>query len=75
MEILADYGGRNFSEFKAALVDLSVAQLGPIGGEMKRLMGDHAAIDAILADGSERAESLASETLKSVKDIIGFVRR
>ncbi len=73
-EVLRDYGGRNFSEFKGALVDLSVARLGPIGAEMKRLTGDPAAIDAILADGSGRAEAIASETLKAVKDIVGFVR-
>ncbi|GGE29006.1 tryptophan--tRNA ligase [Agaricicola taiwanensis] len=73
-DVLGDYGGRNFSEFKAALVDLAVAQLGPIGAEMKRLTQDPSAIDAILADGSERAEAIAVETLKAVKDIVGFVR-
>ena len=29
----------------------------------------------MLADGSERAQVLAAETMKSVKDIVGFVRR
>ena len=74
-EVLGDYGGRNFSEFKGALVDLSVARLGPIGAEMKRLMSDASAIDAILADGSERAAAIAGPTLDAVKDIVGFVRR
>jgi tryptophanyl-tRNA synthetase len=74
-EVLRDYGGRNFSDFKAALVDLSVARLGPIGAEMKRLMSDTDAIDAILADGSARAEAIAAPTLKAVKDIVGFIGR
>jgi tryptophanyl-tRNA synthetase len=72
--VLKDFGGAQFSTFKAALVDLAVARLGPIGAEMQRLMADPAAIDAILADGSERASVIASDTMRSVKDILGFVR-
>src|SRR5258707_9673773 len=41
-EVLHDFGGAQFSTFKAALVDLAVARLGPIGTEMKRLMQDPA---------------------------------
>jgi len=74
-DVLREYGGAQFSAFKGALVDLAVARLGPIGGEMKRLVQDTAYIDAVLADGSERASVIADETMKSVKDIVGFVRR
>jgi tryptophanyl-tRNA synthetase len=52
-----------------------VAKLGPIGAEMKRMVGDAAYIDGVLADGSARAQILAAETMKAVKDIVGFVRR
>jgi tryptophanyl-tRNA synthetase len=73
--VLKDFGGGQFSTFKTALVDLAVAKLGPIGAEMKKLVQDPAYIDSVLADGSARAQALASETMKSVKDIVGFVRR
>jgi tryptophanyl-tRNA synthetase len=73
--VLKDFGGGQFSTFKSALVDLSVNTLGPIGAEMKRLVQDPAYIDSVLADGSGRAQALAGETMKSVKDIVGFVRR
>jgi tryptophanyl-tRNA synthetase len=73
--VLKDFGGGQFSTFKTALVDLAVAKLGPIGAEMKRLVQDTAYIDSVLADGSARAQALAAETMKSVKDIVGFVRR
>jgi tryptophanyl-tRNA synthetase len=72
--VLRQFGGAQFSAFKAALVDLAVAKLGPIGGEMKRLVQDPVTIDAILADGSERARQLAGQTMKAVRDIVGFVR-
>src|ERR1700723_2004574 len=73
-DVLGQFGNAQFSTFKSALVDLSVAKLGPIGAEMKRLLRDPVTIDAILADGSARAQKLAGETMKAVKDIVGFVR-
>ncbi len=73
--VLAEFGSAQFSTFKSALVDLSVAKLGPIGGEMKRLVADHSYIDSVLADGSERASVLARRTMNSVKDVLGFIRR
>jgi tryptophanyl-tRNA synthetase len=74
-QVLGDYGGAQFSAFKAALVDLAVEKLGPIAAEMKRLVGDQTYIDKVLADGSTRAQALAADTMKAVKDIVGFVRR
>ncbi|WP_341991704.1 tryptophan--tRNA ligase [Azorhizobium sp. AG788] len=72
--VLGQYGGGQFSTFKMALVDLAVAKLGPIGGEMKRLMDDVSAIDAILGDGAARARVIADQTIRDVKDIVGMVR-
>jgi len=71
---LAQFANAQFSTFKSALVDLAVAKLGPIGAEMKRLLRDPVAIDSVLADGALRAQKLAGETMKEVKDIVGFVR-
>jgi len=56
-------------------LDLAVSKLGPIGAEMKKLVADPAHIDSVLADGSARAQVIAAETMKAVKDIVGFVRR
>jgi tryptophanyl-tRNA synthetase len=74
-QVLGEFGGAQFSTFKSALVDLAVAKLGPIGAEMKRLVQDPVHIDSILAEGSARAQAIASETMKAVKDIVGLVRR
>ncbi len=72
--VLKEFGGGQFSTFKTALADLSVAKLSPIAGEMRRLLDDVPAIDAILADGSQRARAIAAPIVASVKDIVGFVR-
>jgi tryptophanyl-tRNA synthetase len=73
-QVLAEYGGRQFSEFKGALADLSVAKLAPLGTEIARLMNDPAQIDSILADGAVRAAQIAAPIMSDVKDIVGFIR-
>jgi tryptophanyl-tRNA synthetase len=72
--VLKQFGNAQFSTFKAALTDLAVSKLGPIGAEMKRFLADPAAIDAVLADGAARAQKMARQTMNAVKDVVGFVR-
>jgi tryptophanyl-tRNA synthetase len=74
-DVLREFGGAQFSGFKSNLVDLAVAKLSPITSEMKRLSQDHAYVDSVLIDGGERANMIAEQTIKDVKDIIGFIRR
>jgi tryptophanyl-tRNA synthetase len=74
-DVLAEFGGAQFSTFKPALADLAVSSLAPIAAEMRRLCADPGHIDAVLADGAERAEAIAQQTLDATKDIVGFVRR
>ena len=73
-KVLAEYGGRQFSDLKNALADLAVARLSPIAGEMVRLANDPGHIDQILADGSARARAIAAPILHDVKKIVGFVQ-
>ena len=73
-DVLAEFGGGQFSGFKTALADLAVSKLAPIAGEMKRLQADPGHIDAVLKDGGERAGALAAETIAAVKDIVGLLR-
>ena len=74
-DVLREFGGGQFSTFKTALSDISVAKLSPIAAEMKRLTQDPSHIDSVLADGAVRAEALAADTMNAVKDIVGFIRR
>lgn len=73
--VLAEFAGAQFSTFKASLVDVAVERLAPIGTEMQRLVADPGHIDAVLADGADRAREIARETMNGVKDIVGFVRK
>ncbi len=72
-DVLREHGRSQFSQFKPVLADLAVSKLAPIAGEMRRLLADPAHIDAILADGAERADALSRPVLANVKEIVGFV--
>lgn len=74
-DVLREFGGAQFSGFKSSLVDLSVAKLGPIAAEMKRLTQDPGYVDQVLIDGADRARVIADETMRAVKDIVGFIRK
>ena len=74
LEVLEEFAGTPFSHFKAVLTELSVATLGPIGAEMKRLVADPGYVDDVLKEGAERAQARAQPILEEVHDTIGFLR-
>ena len=49
-----------------------MATLGPIGAEMRRLIGDPAEIDRVLADGAIRAAEVADPIVAETKRLVGF---
>ncbi|MEI9931572.1 MAG: hypothetical protein WDM89_13805 [Rhizomicrobium sp.] len=72
-KVLAEFGGKQFSEFKNALADLTVAKVAPIADEMRRLLGDITEIDRILRDGAFKARTIAAPIMDEVKKVVGFV--
>jgi tryptophanyl-tRNA synthetase len=72
-QVLAEFGGKGFGAFKPALADLAVGVLAPVAAEMRRLVGDRAEMDRILADGADRARAIAAQTMRDVRRIVGFV--
>ncbi|MFZ5721419.1 MAG: tryptophan--tRNA ligase [Pseudomonadota bacterium] len=71
-DVLAEFAGQGFGAFKPKLADLAVEVMGPIGGEMRRLLSDKAEIDRVLADGADRARAIAAPTMAEVKKIVGL---
>ncbi|MEO0822125.1 MAG: tryptophan--tRNA ligase [Pseudomonadota bacterium] len=73
-DVLAEYAGRGFGDFKPALADLAVASLAPIAAEIARYRADPAEIDRILADGAARAGAIAEPILAETYERVGFLR-
>ncbi len=73
-DVLSQFGGTGFGSFKPALAELLVESLAPINSRFVALRDDYSALDAILADGSARARSLAQPTLNAVYNALGLLR-
>jgi len=66
------FSGKNFSEFKEKLSEVLVDRIQPITLEIKKLINDKSYLDKILLEGVERADKIASQKIKRIKEIVGF---
>ncbi|MCB1883842.1 MAG: tryptophan--tRNA ligase [Geminicoccaceae bacterium] len=71
-EAVARFKDASFADFKADLADLTAARLGPITERMRALMAEPERIDAVLADGAERARASAAPVLAEAYEAVGF---
>ena len=70
--VAARFAAAQASAFKAALAELVVEALAPIGAEMRRLRADPAFVDAELARGAEAARAIAQATMRDVRRAAGY---
>ncbi len=73
-EVLAEFAGKGFGQFKPALGELLVAKLAPINARFVELRQDRGALDAILHKGAAKARALAAPTLDAAYAALGLVR-
>jgi len=71
-KVIEEFGGKQFSEFKPKLSDLTVAKISPITEKMRHLLAEPQEIDVILKQGAEKARSIAAKTIAETKEIMGF---
>ena len=74
-DVITEYAGAGWGQFKPALADLAVSKLAPISEEMARMMDDPAEIDRVLAEGADRARAIADPILAKTYEIVGMVGR
>ncbi len=72
LEILQQFAGKGFSQFKESLSELVITEISPIAKEMKHLMNNKDEIIKVLVDGSSKAQIIANEVLMDIKKIIGI---
>ena len=72
-QAMAEFAGQQFSGFKNALADLTVAKLEPMANEMRRLLADPSEIDRILKSGAQKARAIATPVMDEVKRRVGFI--
>ena len=72
--VIAEYGGKEFSQFKNDLGELASTKLSPISVEMNKLMKDENYLDSVIIKGKERAINVADPVLNKIYEIIGLFR-
>jgi len=70
--VLNDYSGKQFSEFKKDLSDLLIENIEPIRDELIRLDNDHSFLLDILEKGTNEAMKRSSLNMKKIRDIVGL---
>jgi tryptophanyl-tRNA synthetase len=71
-QIEAEFAGKGYKEFKAALGDALVATLEPIQRRYAELMADPATLEALMAEGAAKIRPIAETTLQTVMERVGL---
>ena len=72
-KVISDMSGKEYSLLKKKLAEVLISEITPIGKEIKKLLDDKLHLKGILKKGSEKANIIAEENLKNIRDIVGLI--
>ena len=67
------FAGAGYGVLKSEVAEVVVSALSPIRDRANELMSDQAELDRLLAQGADKAKTIAEATLAAVYDRVGFV--
>ena len=70
---LQDMAGKEYSFLKKKLTEILVNEITPVASEIQKLLDDKSHLKQILINGSEKANIIAKENLKKIRDIVGLL--
>ena len=65
--------GKEYSFLKTKLAEILIEEITPVGREIEKLLKDKSYLKDILSKGSEKANIIAEENLKKIRDIVGLI--
>ncbi len=68
-----DFAGKGYGDLKAAVADALVALFAPVRERYDALVADPGHLDAVLAEGAERAREVAERTMAAVRERAGLL--
>src|SRR5881227_365155 len=71
-EIEAEFEGKGYGEFKAALTERLIATLATIQARHRELMNDLPTLENMLKQGADQVRPIAAATLREIKDVVGL---
>jgi tryptophanyl-tRNA synthetase len=72
LNILNNYSGKQFSDFKNDLSDLLITRLSPIRQELIKINNDESFLREVLNGGAIKAREKSEKNMKEIKKIIGL---
>ena len=70
--IEAEFDGKGYGDFKAAVAEAVAEELRPLREEYERILSDKAYVEKCAAEGAQKAEYLARRTLRKVRKKVVF---
>ena len=72
-KVLNEMSGKEYSFLKKELADLLISEITPVGKEIKKLLDDKIHLEKILKKGTEKANIIAEENLKNIREKVGLI--
>ena len=70
---IVEMSGKDYSLLKAKLTEILIEEIAPVGKEIKKLLNDKQQLKKILLKGSEKANVIAEENLKNIREKVGLI--
>ena len=71
--VLNEVSGKDYSFLKTKLSEILINEITPIGKEIEKLLKDKAYLTQILKKGKEKANIIAEENLKNIREKVGLI--
>ena len=72
-KVLNEMSGKDYSFLKKNLTELLVKEITPVGKEIEKLLNDKSHLEQILKKGKEKANIIAEENLKNIREKVGLI--
>ena len=72
-KVLNEMSGKEYSFLKKKLAEILINEIEPVGKEIKKLLGDKSHLEQILKKGREKANIIAEENLKNIREKVGLI--
>ena len=72
-KVLNEMSGKEYSFLKTKLSELLISEITPVGKEITKLLADKSHLLKILEKGREKANIIAEENLKNIREKVGLI--
>ena len=70
---ISEMGGKEYSFLKKKLAEVVINEISPVEKEIQKLLKDKSYLKNILKKGTEKANIIAEENLKNIRDKVGLI--